>query len=80
MKNVPIGDEAHGMFIVKRANRSFDEAAEDLCNTMLKFIQIKSRGRIDMRNKSEDLSEAFDWKNLYEAYERSYIKASETLF
>lgn len=80
MKNVPIGDEDHGMFIVKRANKSFDEAAEDLCNTMMKFIKISSRGRIDMRNKSEDLSESFDWKNLYSAYEKSYIKATETLF
>ncbi|GAB3334333.1 hypothetical protein GCM10027429_15490 [Marivirga atlantica] len=80
MKNVDIGDEQHGMFIVKRANKSFDESAEELCNTMLKFIQNSSRARIDMRNKSEDLSECFDWKNLYSAYEKSYIKASETLF
>ena len=80
MKNVEIGDEQHGIFIAKRANKSFDESAEALCNIMLKFIQNTSRARIDMRNKSEDLSEYFDWKNLYSAYEKSYIKATETLF
>ncbi|QSE99166.1 glycosyltransferase [Fulvivirga lutea] len=80
MKNVDIGDEKHGIFIVKRANKSFDESAEALCNIMLNFIQNSSRARIDMRNKSEDLSECFDWKNLYSAYEKSYIKATETLF
>ncbi|MEQ8925561.1 MAG: glycosyltransferase [Fulvivirga sp.] len=80
MKNVEIGDEQHGIFIAKRANKSFDESAEDLCNIMMKFIQNTSRARIDMRNKSEDLSECFDWKNLYNAYEKSYIKATVTLF
>jgi glycogen(starch) synthase len=80
MKNVSIGDKKHGMFIVKRANKSFDEAAEELTNVMWEFTQITSRERIDMRNKSEDLSEVFDWKNLYKAYESSYKIALETYF
>ncbi|MBK6263806.1 glycosyltransferase [Marivirga sp. S37H4] len=80
LKNVPIADEAHGLFLVKRADKSFDEAAEDLTDIMWRFIQISSRERIDMRNKSEDLSEAFDWKNLYSAYEKSYKMALKTLF
>ncbi|GAA5029118.1 hypothetical protein GCM10011506_17170 [Marivirga lumbricoides] len=80
LKNVPIADEAHGLYLVKRAERSFDEAAEDLTDLMWRFIQISGRDRIDMRNKSEDLSEAFDWKNLYSAYEKSYKMALKTLF
>ena len=32
-----------------------------------------------MRNKSEDLSESFDWKNLYEAYEKAYVLAMEEI-
>jgi glycogen(starch) synthase len=80
MKNVSIGDREHGMFIVKRANKSFDEAAQELTQVMWDFTQITSRERIDMRNQSEDLSEVFDWKNLYEAYEKSYVMALETYF
>lgn len=80
MKNVSIGDESHGLFQVKRADRSFDEAAEDLTDIMWRFTQITDRERIDMRNRSEDLSEFFDWYNLYQAYERSYQIALKTLF
>ncbi|WP_226389290.1 glycosyltransferase [Penaeicola halotolerans] len=79
MKNVPIGDEEHGIYVLNRANKTFDEAAEALTNTMMSFLQRTSRMRIDMRNKSEDLSEEFDWKNLYSAYEGAYIAALEPL-
>ncbi len=79
MKNVPIGDEEHGIYVLNRANKTFDEAAEALTNTMMSFLQRTSRMRIDMRNKSEDLSEEFDWKNLYTAYENAYIAALEPL-
>ncbi len=80
LKNVPIADEEHGLYLVKRAEKNFDESAEDLTEIMWRFIQVSSRGRIDMRNKSEDLSEAFDWKNLYSSYEKSYKMALKTLF
>lgn len=72
LKNVPLGDEAHGAFLVNRYNKSFDEAADQLCELMFRFVKQTSRTRIDMRNKSEDLSEAFDWKNLYDCYLEAY--------
>jgi glycogen synthase len=75
VQQVPTGDEAHGMYIVKRDNRSFYEAAEDLAEIMLRFANGTSRHRIDMRNKSEDLSEEFDWKNLYRHYKKAYEEA-----
>ncbi len=80
LKNIPIADEEHGLYLVKRADKSFDESADELADIMWRYIQISSRDRIDMRNKSEDLSEEFDWKNLYAEYEKSYKMALKTLF
>ncbi|MCC5919589.1 MAG: glycosyltransferase [Cyclobacteriaceae bacterium] len=77
MKNTQLGDEDHGIYLIKRDNHSFDEAANELCDKMYHFINRSSRHRIDMRNKSEDLSEEFDWKNLYIAYHQAYIKTLE---
>ncbi|HBF20933.1 MAG TPA: glycogen synthase, partial [Cryomorphaceae bacterium] len=72
LKHVPIGDEDHGAFSVERYNKSFDESATDLANILFNFITRTPRMRIDMRNKSEDLSESFDWKNLYAFYLEAY--------
>ena len=72
LKHVPIGDEDHGAFSVDRYNKSFDESATDLANILFNFITRTPRMRIDMRNKSEDLSESFDWKNLYAFYLEAY--------
>ncbi len=80
LKNIPIADEEHGLYLVKRADKSFDESADELADIMWRYIQVSSRDRIDMRNKSEDLSEEFDWKNLYNEYEKSYKMALKTLF
>jgi len=75
IKNVPIGDEEHGIHVINRNNKSFDQAAEELMQKMLNFINTGKRARIDMRNKSEDLSETFDWRNLYQHYENAYQQA-----
>lgn len=75
MKNVPIGDEQHGISVLKRANKSFDESANELVEMMLNFIKLGSKARIGMRNRSEDLSELFDWKNLYSHYHKAYEDA-----
>lgn len=74
LRNTPLGDEEHGAFLVERLNKTFDQSAEALANLMFKFISKTSRSRIDMRNKSEDLSESFDWKNLYPHYMKAYRK------
>lgn len=77
VKNVKKGNEAHGLFMVERGNKNFDESADHLANIMFEFVMKSSRARIDMRNKSEDLSEEFDWKKLYQEYLKSYEMASD---
>ena len=79
IKNVKIGDESHGMFMVERDNKSFDESAESLAKILFKFVKKTSRVRVDMRNKSEDLSEQFDWKILYAEYLLAYDKALQNV-
>lgn len=79
LKNVKTDHEANGMYIVNRDNKSFEESAEHLATIMLEFVQKTSRMRIDLRNKSEDLSESFDWKVLYKEYLKSYENAEDII-
>jgi glycogen synthase len=65
------------MYIVDRTTKDFNSSAEDLANMMLRIVNSTRKERINMRNKSEDLSECFDWKNLYSEYEKAYIMATQ---
>ena len=78
-KNVAIANEEHGLFILKRAHRDFDTAANDLTDMLYRFVHTTRKERIQMRNLSEDLSEYFDWKNLYAEYEKAYLMATDEL-
>ena len=72
VKQIPKGTKDNGLFLVERQDRDFNSAAENLTDLLLEFVQYSSKTRIDMRNKSEDLSEQFDWSNLYTHYDRAY--------
>ena len=78
-KNVAIGDKEHGLYILNRANKDFNAAAHELADTLMHYIKTSRKERIEMRYKSEDLSECFDWKNLYAEYEKAYISALDEL-
>jgi glycogen(starch) synthase len=78
-KNEPMADEEHGLFVVDRVNKDFNSSADHLTQILLKYVKTSSRTRIAMRNKSEDLSEQFDWKNLYSNYENAYLAANSQL-
>lgn len=78
-KNVDIADEEHGLYVLKRANKDFDTAANDLADMLHRFVNTSRKERIQMRNLSEDLSEHFDWKNLYSEYEKAYLMALDEL-
>jgi len=79
IKNVPTGNKEHGMYIVERAKKDFNASADDLAEILFEFVQTTRKERIAMRNKSEDLSEVFDWKNLYSEYQKAYILASKSV-
>jgi glycogen(starch) synthase len=65
------------MYVVKRYNKGFDEAANELTEQMFSFVQQSRRERISQRNKTESASVEFDWKNLSIHYDRAYRLAIE---
>jgi glycogen(starch) synthase len=78
-KQVEIADEAHGLYLLDRAHKDFNTSADDLADMLYRFVETTRKERINMRNLSEDLSEHFDWKNLYNEYEKAYIMAVDDL-
>jgi glycogen(starch) synthase len=76
LKNIP-DHQNKGMYVVKRYNKGFDEAANELTEQMFSFVQQSRRERISQRNKTESASVEFDWKNLSIHYDRAYRLAIE---
>lgn len=69
--------EEAGVHVLKYANKSMEEAAEDMANYLFHFVKTTRRYRMIQRNKLEDYSEHFDWKNLAQRYIEAYNKALE---
>ena len=61
-----------GLYVLRRRQRSFDEAANDLCELMFRFVQLSRRERIALRNNVESFSEHFDWFNLARRYHEAH--------
>lgn len=77
VKSLNNGDEEHGLYLIERDSKDFNSAADQLCDKMMSFVQTDIKKRIKTRNKAEDLSEEFDWKNLVKHYEKAYAIACE---
>ncbi|MEM7367245.1 MAG: glycosyltransferase [Bacteroidota bacterium] len=71
--------EAHGMYVVNRRNKSFDEAANQLADQLFSFVQLPRVERIAQRYKLQSAAEHFDWHNLTSYYEQAYDLALERL-
>ena len=71
MENLPSHGEK-GIYVNKRNNRSFDDSANHLANRLYEFTKLGRRERIDLRNKTDEASALFSWKNLYKYYSRIY--------
>jgi len=72
-------DEDHGIFVLKRNQRSPEQTAEDLARYLFHFVKLNRRYRIIQRNKAEDFSERFDWKKLRRHYDKAYQMALKGL-
>ncbi len=64
-----------GIYVVKRDNRSYDDAAGQLANKLYNFIRLSRRERINLRNKVEASAQMFDWENLTRYYDQAYDQA-----
>lgn len=70
--NKMAGKADKGILVVKRRNRSFDDAANQLANFLFEYVKYGQRERIALRNQVEGSSEEFDWKNLTRYYTKAY--------
>lgn len=69
--------DRQGIHILQRRGRSFDDACDALVNHLFSFAQLNRRQRIEMRNRTERLSEQFDWKTLTDHYDQAHNLALE---
>ncbi len=60
--------EAHGIYILDRRFVGPGESIGQLADMMYRFCRLNRRQRIQMRNRTERLSELLDWRNLGKAY------------
>jgi glycogen(starch) synthase len=67
-----VGKADKGILVVKRRNRSFEDAANQLTNFLFEYVRYGQRERIALRNQVESSSEEFDWKNLTRYYSKAY--------
>ncbi|HHP7242269.1 MAG TPA: glycosyltransferase [Cyclobacteriaceae bacterium] len=71
MKNVKDRDRK-GIYVIRRMQKSFEESANQLARKMHQFIRLRRRERIELRNRTEASSPAFDWENLTKYYDTAY--------
>ncbi len=64
--------EDQGIKVLKRRDRSFDSAVDDLVNHLVSFVQMNRRQRIELRNRTERHSEIFDWARLARHYHEAH--------
>ena len=74
LKYVPEHIEA-GIYVVNRKGETFSSISSQLANFLFSFVMKGRRDRINMRNRSEDVSEKFDWKTFSNNYYRAYSRA-----
>lgn len=72
MKQLMEDYENVGVYLVKRNQVSFDEAAEKLADMMFRFVNMNLRDRIMQRNRTENFSDIFDWTNLRSYYDTAH--------
>jgi glycogen(starch) synthase len=71
LKRIPDHQE-FGIYVVNRKNERFENAASQLANILFSFVLKSRRDRINQRNRAEDVSENFSWKQLIGYYMDAY--------
>lgn len=77
-QNLP-DHEQHGLYVLHRRNRSWDDAANALTNHLFRFTQLNRRERITLRNRVENFSGHFDWENLARKYDEAHQLAVDRI-
>ncbi len=64
--------EELGMYVVHRRNKGWDDAANELADTLFHFVQKSRAERISQRYQLQEGSKQFDWNVLTKYYEEAY--------
>eukprot|EP01133_Synstelium_polycarpum_P017023 gene17023-20280_t len=72
--------DSKGIYIVDRRFKSPQESVEQMTQYLWKFCQLDRRQRIELRNRTEKLSELLDWKSLGKFYTTARSLALERAF
>ncbi|HEY7117860.1 MAG TPA: glycosyltransferase, partial [Tepidisphaeraceae bacterium] len=70
-RHIPDAQEK-GIYVSRRADRSFDDACNELVEFLYQFTRLNRRQRIEQRNKVERLGEMFDWSVLIKHYDEAH--------
>ena len=54
----------YGIYIIDRRLKSVEESVNQLADCMMEFCQKTRRQRINLRNRTERLSDLLDWKRM----------------
>jgi glycogen(starch) synthase len=68
-----------GVLVLNRRYAGFDQAADQLTDYLMSFVRLGRRQRIELRNKTERLSEMFDWSVLVKHYHEAHQMAMERI-
>jgi glycogen(starch) synthase len=66
-----------GVLVLNRKTKHFDASVEELASYLFDFVRLNRRQRIELRNKTEKLSELFDWSVLAKHYHEAHDLALE---
>lgn len=72
IKNLMDDHDNVGIYVVDRKDHNFNDAAEQLANTLFEFVTMSRRERIMQRNRVENISDIFDWTNLRSYYDTAH--------
>ena len=61
--------------VAHRRHVPFNDAANEICEHALKFVQLGQRERIALRNRVESTAEQFDWQHLSRHYREAHALA-----
>ena len=67
-----MGHDEFGLQVLPRRGRSFNDAAADLAQRLLRFCQLDRRERIAIRSAVERQAAAFDWSRLADSYHAAH--------
>lgn len=66
MEKILQDPSSNGIYIVDRKNRSYEDSIKQLADYMFQFCELTRKERIELRNKTQRLSDLLSWNLLHQ--------------